>query len=122
MKKIFILVIIICATICTNKMTANALQTTTISETEEPTSNTSLSDEDLEGFTFYTNAKLYYKDGGHWKYYGTFPVYFNRADTKDGCNQWVRFSTYTFMPASYHDNDNLEWPRRVKYQGIYFYF
>ena len=58
MKKIFILVIITCATICTNKMTANALQTTTISETEEPTSNTSLSDEDLEGFTFYTNVEV----------------------------------------------------------------
>ena len=122
MKRFFILAAIICTTICINEVIANTLQTPSISKAEEPNGNTSHSDEDLDGFTFYTNAKLYYKDGGRWKYYGTFPVYFNRTDTKDGCNQWVRFGTYTFMPASYHDNDDLEWPRRVKYQGVYFYF
>ena len=71
---------------------------------------------------FYANAKLYYKDGGRWKYYGTYPVYSNPADNEDGCNLWVRFSKYSFMPVSYHRKNNIEWPHRVMYQGVYYYF
>ena len=46
----------------------------------------------------------YYKQNGEWLCYGTYPIYFNHSDNKDGCNQWVRFSKTGFSPAEYHGN------------------
>lgn len=80
------------------------------------------STEDLVGWTYYNMFDLYYQQDGVWYHYGKFPVYFNHSDTEDGCNQWVRFTEYHFMPASYHGNKKIKWTRRVMYQGVYFYF
>lgn len=123
MKKAILTICLICLSICLYDGQANTIVEQPTSLNNQTTNNnTNQSAEELEGWTFHTNAKLYYKEGGRWKYFGTYPVYFNHADNDDGCNQWVRFTTYHFMPATYHDNDDLEWPRRVRYQGIYFYF
>ena len=118
MKKIFIVCSIVLSTlgvfaVCNAKTTSYNITSSNYMLNES---------DDLEGWTFYMNCKLYYKEDGEWLYYGTFPVYFNRADNKDGCNQWVRFSETGFSPAVYHGNKSLKWPRRVQWQGVYFYF
>ena len=79
-------------------------------------------DEDLVGWTYYTECNLYYKQNGEWLCYGTYPIYFNHSVNKDGCNQWVRFSKTGFSPAEYHGNKRIKWSRRVQWQGVYFYF
>lgn len=122
MKKFIIITVIICSISFINNAIAFSTNEPSITNIEEPSYNESSLNEELEGWSFYINAKLYYKEGGVWKYYGTYPVYFNRADNNDDCNQWVRFSKYCFLPAEYHYNRNIELPRRVKYQGVYFYF
>lgn len=112
MKKLIFVLIVVCVG---TALCGSSIDSRSISTTENAISTG-------DDFAFYTNAKLYYKEGGSWKYYGTYPVYFNRADKEDGCNQWVRFGEYSWSPAEYHGNKRLQWPRRVKWQGVYLYF
>ena len=117
MKRLFLVCTIALLTFGAFSVVGAETKSTSATESMELDKST-----DLRGWTFYANCKLYYKVDGEWYYYGTYPVYFNNSDNKDGCNQWVRFEETGFSPAVYHDNKRIKWPRRVQWRGVQYYF
>ena len=74
---------------------------------------------DGDGWIYYYDVELHYKQNGEWESAGMYGLYSNTSDNDDGCSYWVDFSVFK-SPSEKCSNYGYSY--KVQYQGVWFYF